>query len=356
MHPILKNKARLGAYLLGWVPIAALFAAQAAVKHTPLPAAMIVGLVGAYLAATLFLSSFFLCRALPLATSRTSSLVSTWTTASLVMGTLWTVTMFTVLRQLGRGYQALTPLGEMNIPNVLVAGTTGCILYILTVALHYLLITMEERQEAERTEQELRVLAREAELKALRAQLNPHFLFNSLNSISALTTLDAKRAREMCVLLSDFLRKSLKLGERATVMLSEELDLVKNYLAIEQIRFGSRLKIQWEVDASIESVEIPTLLLQPLVENAIKHGIAQVMEGGTIFISASVHGAFAEIHVDNPIDADAAQPQGLGIGLKQVKQRLQGRYGSRTFFEAKIREGQHEVVLTFPKNSDEVEA
>jgi signal transduction histidine kinase len=356
MHPIFKSHARLGTYLLGWLPIAALFAAQAAVKHTPLLAAMIVGLVGAYIAAGLFLSSFFLCRSLPLATSRTSTLVTTWTAASLVMGTLWTVLMFTVLRQMGRAYPALTPWGEMNGPNLLVAGTTGCILYLLTVALHYLLITLEQRQEAERTEQELRVLAREAELKALRAQLNPHFLFNSLNSISALTTLDAKRAREMCVLLSDFLRKSLKLGERATVKLSEELDLVRNYLAIEQIRFGERLKIEWEVDASVEGVEIPTLLLQPLVENAIKHGIAQVMEGGTIRIAASVRGAFAEIHVENPIDADAETPQGLGLGLRQVKQRLQGRYGGRTFFEAKIREGRHEAVLTFPKDPDEVEA
>jgi len=356
MHPILNGRARLGTYLLGWVPIAALLAAQAAVKHAPLPAAMIVGLVGAYTAAGLFLSSFFLCRTLPIATTRTGTLVSTWMAASLAMGALWTVLMLAVLRQLGRGYPALAPYGEMSLLNLLVAGTTGCILYILTVALHYLLMTLEQRQEAERTEQELRVLAREAELKALRAQLNPHFLFNSLNSISALTSLDAKRAREMCVLLSDFLRKSLKLGERATVKLSEELDLVKNYLAIEQIRFGERLKIEWVVDPSIDGVEIPTLLLQPLVENAIKHGIAQVMEGGTIRIVAAVHGAFVEIHVENPVDAEAEAPQGLGIGLRQVKQRLQGRYGGRIFFEAKIREGRHEAVLTFPKDPDEVEA
>jgi two-component system sensor histidine kinase AlgZ len=356
MHPILNSRARLGTYLLGWVPIAALLAAQAAVKHAPLLAAAIVGLVGAYTAAALFLSSFFLCRTLPIATTRTSTLVSTWMASSLVMGALWTVLMLELLRQLGRAYPALAPYGEMSLLNLLVAFTTGCILYILTVALHYLLMTLEQRQEAERTEQELRVLAREAELKALRAQLNPHFLFNSLNSISALTTLDAKRAREMCVLLSDFLRKSLKLGERPTVKLSEELDLVRNYLAIEQIRFGERLQIEWEVDASIESVEIPTLLLQPLVENAIKHGIAQVMEGGTIRIAATVRGAFAEIHVENPVDAEAETPQGLGIGLRQVKQRLQGRYGGRTFFEAKIREGRHEAVLTFPKDPDEVEA
>lgn len=199
---------------------------------------IIVGLVGAYTAAGLFLSSFFLCRTLPIATTETRTLVTTWMAASLAMGALWSILMLEVLKQLGRGYPALAPYGEMSLLNLLVAGTTGCILYLLTVALHYLLMTLEQRQEAERMEQELRVLAREAELKALRAQLNPHFLFNSLNSISALTSLDAKRAREMCVLLADFLRKSLRLGERATVRLSDELDLVRNYLAIEQIRFG----------------------------------------------------------------------------------------------------------------------
>jgi LytS/YehU family sensor histidine kinase len=276
--------------------------------------------------------------------------------ASLVMGTLWSLVMLFLLRQCGRFYPALAPWGRMGGPNFMVAGTTGCILYILAVALHYLLMALEQRQDAERTEQELRVLAREAELKALRAQLNPHFLFNSLNSISALTTLDARRAREMCVLLSDFLRKSLRLGERSTVKLSEELDLVRNYLAIEQTRFGSRLQVEWVVDPSVEGVEIPTLLLQPLVENAIKHGIAQIPEGGTIRIKASARGAIAEIHVENPVDPDAERPQGLGLGLRQVKQRLQGRYGSQTFFEAQIREGRHEVVLTFPRNPSEVEA
>ena len=108
--------------------------------------------------------------------------------------------------------------------------------------------------------------------------------------------------------------------------------------------------------ASLEGVEIPTLLLQPLVENAIKHGIAQIPEGGTLRIAAAAPTTFVEIHVENPIDPDAEKPQGLGLGLRQVKQRLQGRYGTRTYFEAKIREERHEVVLTFPKYLDEVEA
>jgi len=356
MHPILKDRARLGAYLLGWVPILAMFASYAAVNRTPWPAAIIVGVTAVTLAATLFLSSYYLCVALPIASTHSGIAVGTWATASLAMGSIWAMLLYSVLRILSGVYPALKSSSTLNLGGFLLLSAIGSILYILVVTLHYLLITMEEQRETERTEQELRVLAREAELKALRAQLNPHFLFNSLNSISALTTLDARRAREMCVLLSDFLRKSLRLGERSTVRLSEELDLVRNYLAIEQIRFGSRLQVEWAVEPSVEDVEIPTLLLQPLVENAIKHGIAQIPEGGVIRIQASARGVIAEIHVENPVDPDAERPQGLGLGLRQVKQRLQGRYGSQTYFEAQIREGRHEVVLTFPKNPSEVEA
>jgi LytS/YehU family sensor histidine kinase len=136
------------------------------------------------------------------------------------------------------------------------------------------MLAQDRAIEAERKGAELQLLAQESELKALRAQLNPHFLFNSLNSISALTAVDPSRAREMCVLLSDFLRRSLGLGERRLVALREELDLARTYLAIEQIRFGARLKLAWTLDPAAEPALLPTLLLQPLVENAIKHGIA----------------------------------------------------------------------------------
>lgn len=348
MHPILLSRARLGAYLLGWAPVAALFAAQAAVQKSPWPAALGMGLIAAYLGALLFLSSFFICRALPLGSSRTSSLVTTWVAAATVMSSLWTLAVFGILSQLGNLFESFERWGKLTFPDFLVLGTTGCILYLLTVALHYLLMTLEQRQEAERLEQELRVLAREAELKALRAQLNPHFLFNSLNSISALTTLDAKRAREMCVLLSDFLRKSLRLGERSEVSLGEEVDLLKNYLAIEQIRFGPRLQVQLEVEADTLGVPIPTLLLQPLVENAIKHGISQLPEGGIVRICTHHTGPWLHVVVENPIDPDLESPKGLGLGQTAVRQRLLGRYGEDSRFESSATEGLHRVSLTLP--------
>lgn len=350
MHPILGSRIRLGAYLLGWVPVFCLQILQYILWKIPLRDAIAMSLPAAALGAFLFLSSGYLCRALPLGTGRPWVFASTWGISSLVMGGLWSW-LTTVTVQFLSHLPFLPELSHHAVPPLPMqvgVAVSGAVLYLAIAGFNYVLIAQDKSREAERTEQDLRVLAREAELKALRAQLNPHFLFNSLNSISALTTLDPKRAREMCVLLSDFLRKSLKLGERSQVCLSEELDLLRSYLSIEQIRFGSRLSVEWSIAPGTEDIQIPTLLLQPLVENAIKHGIAAIPEGGTIRIGATRKGGFVEFLLENPVDPDAEAPQGLGMGLRQVKMRLQGRYGSDIFFEAALKEGQHKVLMVFP--------
>jgi two-component system, LytTR family, sensor histidine kinase AlgZ len=350
MHPLLSQRRRFGAYLLGWVPFAALQTIQQIYFHWSVRAALLHGFIASVLAAGLFLTSGYLCNALDLKKSKPWIVGSSISLASLLMGVLWAELFFLVMKALGNAiampdlqrFQHL-PLG-IHIANC----GMGALFYLLTVGLNYILIAHDQAQEAERTEQDLRMLARDAELKALRAQLNPHFLFNSLNSISALTTIDPKRARQMCVLLSDFLRKSLRLGERPMVKLAEELELVKAYLSIEQIRFGSRLEVDWDIAPEAEEAIIPTLLLQPLVENAIKHGIAAIPEGGCIRIAAARKGGFIEIRVENPSDPDAEHPQGLGMGLRQVKSRLQGRYGGEIFFDAVMKNNRYTVLLAFP--------
>ena len=154
----------------------------------------------------------------------------------------------------------------------------GVLLYLLVAAGHYLALAVEASRSAERRALEARVLAREAELKALRAQVDPHFLFNSLNAVAALAGGDPAAARRMALMLADFLRQSLRLVERATIPLDEELALVRAYLAIEQVRFGERLAVAERLDPAAGVVPVPPLLLQPLVENAVKHGIAGLVE------------------------------------------------------------------------------
>src|SRR5204862_508014 len=156
---------------------------------------------------------------------------------------------------------------------------TGSLVYLMAIAFQYVVIAQKAAKAVELRAVETSMLARDAELRALRAQINPHFLFNSLNSISALTSIDPARARDMCVLLSDFLRLTLGLGEKASVRFSEELDLLQKYIAIEKVRFGTRLTMLEEIQEESKSCLLPPLLLQPLVENAVKHGIASLPEG-----------------------------------------------------------------------------
>lgn len=200
--------------------------------------------------------------------------------------------------------------------------------------------------ELERRELESQLAAREAELRALRAQIDPHFLFNSLNAMSGLVVPDPTRAREMIRRLAAFLRESLVLGRTAQIPLAQELALVEQYLEIERVRFGSRLQFVMTGDAD-PATPVPPLLLQPLVENAVRHGIATCLEGGTIGVRTEQRGDLIWITVDNPRDPDGARP-GTGFGLDIVRRRLAAMYGQRSAVATEAGEQHYRVSLTLP--------
>ncbi|PYY11994.1 MAG: sensor histidine kinase, partial [Acidobacteria bacterium] len=155
-----------------------------------------------------------------------------------------------------------------------------------------------------------------------------------LHSISALTSSDPKRAREMCIALADFLRATLGLGEKALIPLEEELSLIHSFLAVEKIRFGARLQMEEQIDPGILDCMVPPLILQPLVENAVVHGIANLTEGGWIHLRA-VHDSNdsnVSIEVENSFDPEAPARRKSGVGLANVRQRLDTRYGSSASF------------------------
>src|SRR5208282_720822 len=224
---------------------------------------------------------------------------------------------------------------------------TGVLLYLLAVGFHYVLLALEASREAEARMMQASILAREAELKALKAQVNPHFLFNSLNSISALTTSDPAKAREMCILLSDFLRRTLGLGEKSTIPLAEEMSLIHAFLAVEKIRFGARFNMEENIAEEALKMNIPPLLLQPLVENAFTHGISNLVEGGWVRLDARCQNGALSIFVENTFDPDAPpRRQKNGMGLLNVRQRLEARYGDRATFNVRT-EGDHfSVAIT----------
>ena len=179
---------------------------------------------------------------------------------------------------------------------------------------------------------------KEAELRALKSQVNPHFLFNSLNSLRALIDEDAPRARESVTRLANMLRYSLQSGQLETVAFEEELRIVEDYLALEHIRHEDRLRVRWELEreGELRLVPVPPMLLQTLVENAVKYGISPRREGGEIAISARIEGAALHLRVSNPGDlaapasASAARAgSSTGVGLRNASDRLKLLFGDR---------------------------
>jgi LytS/YehU family sensor histidine kinase len=179
----------------------------------------------------------------------------------------------------------------------------------------------QEQQASLKRKSDTEKLAREAELFKLRLQLQPHFLFNSLNSINALVGMQPQKARTMIQQLSDFLRGTLKKEQSAWITLEEELQHLSLYLEIEKVRFGHRL--QASITNEAPSAKLPLMLLQPVVENAIKFGLYDTMEPVTISIKAVVEGNILRLQVQNPFDPETSQPQkGTGFGLSSVRRRL----------------------------------
>ncbi|MCX6180568.1 MAG: histidine kinase [Bacteroidetes bacterium] len=187
----------------------------------------------------------------------------------------------------------------------------------------WLMRQMKEEQESKARKNDAENLLREAELSNLRQQIQPHFLFNSLNSISALVGTRPEEARKMIYQLSDFLRGTLKKDEQQLVTLSEELQHLQLYLEIEKVRFGHRLIPQIDCDEESLKMKLPSLLLQPIVENAIKFGLYDTIGEVIIKITAKGNEKLLSVHIENPYDSETSKPkQGTGFGLNSVQRRL----------------------------------
>ncbi len=199
---------------------------------------------------------------------------------------------------------------------------TGLFYYIVYVLIYYLILYYEDLQQKLKREGELKTLVKEAELDALKSQINPHFLFNSLNSVSSLTLSKPDKAQEMVIKLSDFLRYSLSSDRKSTTTLKKEFENIKRYLDIEKVRFGERLNFAPNIPDECLSAEVPGLILQPLMENAIKHGVYNSTEEVKIVLSCEKNEDFITITISNKYDPSAIRKKGEGIGLKNIKTRL----------------------------------
>ena len=212
--------------------------------------------------------------------------------------------------------------------------------------------TQKELLEDNQRKTDIEQLAREAELNKLRQQLQPHFLFNSLNSISALTGSQPEKARHMIQQLADFLRGTLRKEEQQWTSFEEELQYLQLYLDIEKVRFGYRLQTNIKNGPDALQMKIPALLLQPLVENAIKFGLYDTVGDVTILIAARINDGKLEVTVQNPFDESTAVPmKGTGFGLSSIKRRLFLLFGRNDLLEIKKDGRNYITIMTIPQTA-----
>ena len=262
------------------------------------------------------------------------------TVVSIALGTVSTGLSTFILHIIFRSYERYNALISESW---LLRFTLSVLLIVCTGIIGLLWYSLQEGKEKERRSNYAEKMLKEAELFKLRQQMQPHFLFNSLNSISALTVSDAQGARHMIQQLSDFLRSTLQRNEQQMITLKEELHQLSLYLDIEKVRFGHRLQTEIEYSEELLPLLLPALLLQPAVENAIKFGLYDTLGEVVIRIKAIKQNEFLIISISNPFDAETAQPNtGTGFGLQSIRRRLYLLFARQDLLQTH----QHENIFT----------
>lgn len=234
---------------------------------------------------------------------------------------------------------------SLDFSRALITVFAVMLLVLFWNAIYFTFHFFQKSRKQEISNLELVASNKESELKNLRSQLNPHFLFNSLNSIRALVDIEPDKAKMSITTLSNLLRQSLVLGRENVIELERELAVAKNYLDLEKIRFEERLKVDWEIDGKLEDFLIPPFSLQMMVENAIKHGISNLRDGGIVRIKAYKRENTVYLEVVN--SGDLREVVDLGVGIQNIKQRLKLQYGDMARFSLEEHDGYVYAKMSF---------
>ena len=335
MESIFNKKKRtifLWAFLLWtlWVILYALVM-YFQIAHIPLFVALISSANYNYLYALLSIFIWKICKTIPFDKIPEALFISLHFALSLIFSAVW-LTLFYGMWYLAQGKIIFEIVKFREIIGW--QYLFGIFFYLLISGIFYTIIYYRNFKQKELEQAELKILTRDAELKALKLQMNPHFLFNSLNSINALVTKNPKLARKMIAQLSELLRMSLESHQKLMIPLQQELDLVHTYLSIEQIRFEEKMVFSEEIDPVLMSKPFPAMLLQPLIENAVKHGIANSRKGGAIKLVLE--------KMDNQIIGTVANSKSMtvsakgtqnGLSFNNIRQRLDLMYGEKYQWE-----------------------
>ena len=230
---------------------------------------------------------------------------------------------------------------------------TGILIFFLLISIDFLILSFEEMQERAEHEASLSAMLRDAELSMLRSQIRPHFLFNSLNSISSLTLSNPEAAQDMIIKLSEFMRHSLNLGTDTMNSLNDEMYHAGLYLDIERVRFSDRMKIEKQINMDCGEMMLPSMILQPLLENAVKHGVNTMLTSCIIALKADCNDTYLKVSISNNFDPDAVPRKGTGTGLSNVQKRMAAIFGRNDLLSFNAENEVFEVTLQIPVHKNQ---
>lgn len=345
INPILKNPKSILLYLLFVIAIAVLYVNLVTFEiKIPLTISVVDAVVFNLLIAALGLSFWYSSVYLSIENNQITKVILTHFGGGILISIVW----------LALGYFAVISLindtemfGDFFVKTIKSRFIIGILYYFLLTAFYYIVIYYSGFQERTLKETELKNLVTEAELRSLKFQINPHFIFNSLNSISALTEIDPKKAKQMIIKLAEFLRYTLANNDRQKNSLNEELKNIKLYLDIEKIRFDDKFVYVEELHEECGKTEIPSMILQPLFENAIKHAVYETLDAVTIKLTCTKQDDFLKITLCNNFEGESHK-KGAGVGLKNIKERLALIYHQDNLMEIKKENGKFVVNIFIP--------
>jgi two-component system, LytTR family, sensor kinase len=345
-HPVLQNRVRLIVWWLAWLFLAM---GQSLLFYYAYGSFVNISLIDSLISLLIYsgisLSLWYPFSFFNTGESRSATLISNFVVTGAISITIWIIiTKFVMLLILPEqnNYQAYW---DITLPYRI---GTGVFIYGLIILSYYLFISLTNLSEKNAKEARLESLIKETELKMLRSQINPHFLFNSLNSISSLTVTDPEKARLMVVKLSDFMRYALSRKDEQHVSLQSELENLRLYLDIEKVRFGDKLTTEEYIESRCLDIKIPVMLLQPLYENAVKHGVYESTGSVNILTKANLIDGYLEITVSNNFEPGSIVAKGTGTGLLNVRRRLELFYGNDSSLKTTREDGIYKVRLYIP--------
>lgn len=346
-HPITGNRRSILIYSLVWLMVAAtLGVLYHFVFNFPIPVVIGDALLSSLLFGFTGLLAWYPTRYIPFQQqSPVYSIVAHLGAAIVIMG-VWILVCLGLLNVF---YSAQEEYIDILNNSVAWRAALGGLVYLVLVLIYYLVSNNQKLQERSQQEERLKGLVRDAELNMLKSQINPHFLFNSLNSISSLTMSNPEEAREMIIRLSDFLRYSLKHRENEYVPLVEELGRMKDYLAIEKVRFGEKLLYELHINKDCEKFQVPTMIFQPLFENAIRHSVYESTEPVSIRFSCAPEEEYMKAVISNDYDPSIPTRKGTGVGLQNVRQRIALAYKEKGSVQWSAKDGVFSVTILFPR-------